>query len=43
MKESYEKGLANRPVPTTTLAIVMWRVWHALGDGYLQARYSAPQ
>ena len=31
MKESYEKGLANRSAPNPTLAMVTSRVWHGQG------------
>ena len=32
MKESYEKGLANRSAPNSTLAMVTSRVWHGQGE-----------
>ncbi len=31
MKESYEKGLANRSAPTPTLVTATSRVWHGQG------------
>ena len=31
MKESYEKGLANRSAPNPTPAMVTSRVWHGQG------------